>query len=132
MAPRALFTILRRSTASLSTVPRRSIITITRPLLGPLKENTTSDPPSPAEIERHKKDSLDKQRSGHAEWKAELASVSEECVKADREEVAGEDEGGFTATSGGSKSGPDAMKRLQERTKGVAEATRKHMEEVKI
>ncbi|KAL2265338.1 hypothetical protein VTJ83DRAFT_6438 [Remersonia thermophila] len=116
MAPRALFTVLRPSTASLSIIPRRSIATITRPLCEPLKENTTSDPPSSADIERHKKDSLDKQRSGQAEWKSELASVSEECVKADQEEIAG----------------PEAIKKLQERTKGVPEATRKHMEEVKI
>ncbi|KAL0940601.1 uncharacterized protein CTRU02_203364 [Colletotrichum truncatum] len=52
--------------------------------------------------ERHKQDSLSKQKQGKGHWKPELASDSEEAVKADRSE----------------KADP---KTLQERTKGAAE-----------
>ncbi|KAK2003145.1 hypothetical protein LX36DRAFT_707313 [Colletotrichum falcatum] len=36
--------------------------------------------------ERHKQDSLSKQKQGKGHWKSELASDSEEAVKADRHE----------------------------------------------
>lgn len=36
--------------------------------------------------ERHKQDSLEKQKSGKGHWKPELASNSEEAVTADRHE----------------------------------------------
>lgn len=35
------------------------------------------------DYDRHKKDSLDKQKSGKGHWKPELASDSEEAIKAD-------------------------------------------------
>jgi hypothetical protein len=37
------------------------------------------------ESEKHKQDSLDKQRKGQGQWKPELASDSEEAIKADRD-----------------------------------------------
>ncbi|KAI4141858.1 MAG: hypothetical protein LQ340_007515 [Diploschistes diacapsis] len=40
-----------------------------------------------AEIEKHKHDSLDKQKDGKGHWKGELASSSEQVVKADRGET---------------------------------------------
>ena len=47
---------------------------------GGLKESS-EDP----ESEKHKQDSLDKQRKGQGQWKPELASDSEEAIKADRD-----------------------------------------------
>ncbi|GJC87673.1 mitochondrial carrier protein [Colletotrichum tofieldiae] len=52
--------------------------------------------------EKHKQDSLSKQKQGKGHWKSELASDSEEAIKADRNE------------------GSDP-KTLQEKTKGHAE-----------
>ncbi|KAH8677525.1 hypothetical protein BX600DRAFT_545287 [Xylariales sp. PMI_506] len=57
--------------------------------------------------ERHKQDQLAKQKKGAGHWKPELASDSEEAVKADRAHK-GED-----------------FKSMQERTKTAAEETRK-------
>lgn len=71
-------------------------------------------------------DSLRLQRSGKGQWKAELASVSEECVKADRDEALPEEGSAEAAVKG-----PEAIRRLQEKTKGKAEEIRKHMEEIK-
>ncbi len=60
-----------------------------------------------AEIDRHKLDSLKKQKDGQGHWKPELASDSEEAIKADR-------------------AGPhDSMESLQQRTKHAAEHTSK-------
>lgn len=56
--------------------------------------------------EKHKQDSLSKQKSGKGHWKPELASDSEEAVKADR-------------------SGKEDMSKLQERTKAAAEESSK-------
>ncbi|PSR82334.1 hypothetical protein BD289DRAFT_16995 [Coniella lustricola] len=36
------------------------------------------------DYEKHKQDSLDKQKSGQGHWKPELASDGEEAIKADR------------------------------------------------
>lgn len=67
---------------------------------------------SPAETdvdyEKHKQDSLAKQKAGSGHWKPELASDSEEAVKADR-----------------APSGPEETAKLQERTKRAAEETAK-------
>ncbi|KAK5988656.1 hypothetical protein PT974_10142 [Cladobotryum mycophilum] len=61
------------------------------------------------DYDKHKKDSLDKQRKGSGHWKPELASDSEEAVRADRE-----------------GRGPAVdPKVLQERTKRAAEETSK-------
>ncbi|EOO00406.1 hypothetical protein UCRPA7_4077 [Phaeoacremonium minimum UCRPA7] len=68
-----------------------------------IKESSSHDP----DYEKHKEDSLAKQKQGKAHWKPELASDSEESVKADR--------------SHGEPSDAEAMKRLQERTKQAAE-----------
>ena len=62
---------------------------------------------SEKDYHKHKQDSLDKQKQGKAHWKPELASQSEEAVKADR--------------SGKTES----TKELQERTKRAAEDTSK-------
>ncbi|OTA88109.1 hypothetical protein M434DRAFT_399180 [Hypoxylon sp. CO27-5] len=57
--------------------------------------------------EKHKQDLLAKQKAGKAHWKPELASDSEEAVKADRH------------------AGKEDLKTLQERTKQAAEETSK-------
>ncbi|KAH6851041.1 hypothetical protein B0I37DRAFT_353432 [Chaetomium sp. MPI-CAGE-AT-0009] len=75
-----------------------------------LKESASTDP-NASDFERHKQDSLAKQKKGEGHWKPELASVSEESVKADR--------------LGPQEAGEAAMKRLQEQTKGRAEETSK-------
>ncbi|KAK1754344.1 hypothetical protein QBC47DRAFT_216357 [Echria macrotheca] len=75
-----------------------------------LKESSSQDP-NPEDFEHHKQDSLSKQKRGQGHWKPELASVSEETVKADR------------MTPG--EAGEAALKRLQEQTKHHAEETRK-------
>jgi hypothetical protein len=68
--------------------------------------------PNPEDFERHKKDSLEKQKKGEGHWKPELASVSEESIKADRMSP--------------EEAGEAAMKRLQDQTKGHAEETSKN------
>ncbi|RDA82417.1 hypothetical protein CP532_5968 [Ophiocordyceps camponoti-leonardi (nom. inval.)] len=67
-----------------------------------LKESSSQ---TDVDYDHHKQDSLAKQRQGNAHWKPELASDSEEAVKADR----------------GGKHGKEDISRLQERTKKVAE-----------
>ncbi|KAI0137160.1 hypothetical protein BJ170DRAFT_590102 [Xylariales sp. AK1849] len=57
--------------------------------------------------EHHKQDQLKKQKEGKGHWKPELASDSEEAVKADRNEH-------------------EDVKDLQERTKAAAEETSKN------
>lgn len=53
--------------------------------------------------EKHKQDSLRKQKAGQGHWKPELASDSEAAVKADR------------------STKPESKEELQERTKRAAE-----------
>ncbi|KAF7544132.1 hypothetical protein G7046_g9847 [Stylonectria norvegica] len=81
---------------SLSTSPRLS-----------LKESSSQ---TDADYDKHKKDSLDKQKQGKGHWKPELASDSEEAIKADR--------------SSGTSVKEDVAE-LQERTKRAAEETAK-------
>ncbi|KAL1879108.1 hypothetical protein VTK73DRAFT_7332 [Phialemonium thermophilum] len=76
-----------------------------------LKESMSKDP-KPEEFDKHKQDSLSKQKQGKGHWKPELASESEESVKADR--------------MGPKEAGDAAMRRLQDRTKEAAEQTSKH------
>lgn len=71
-----------------------------------------TEDPNPEEFDKHKQDSLAKQRAGKGHWKPELASQSEENVKADR--------------MGPGEASEAAMKRLQDRTKEAAEETSKH------
>ncbi|KAI8661801.1 hypothetical protein NCS55_01051200 [Fusarium keratoplasticum] len=66
-----------------------------------LKESSTH-----TDFDKHKQDSLAKQKKGTGHWKPELASDSEEAVKADR-------------------SANEPAKDLQERTKRAAEETAK-------
>ncbi|KAK6083577.1 hypothetical protein SCUP515_01828 [Seiridium cupressi] len=61
---------------------------------------------NPGKQETHKQDLLNKQKEGKGHWKPELASNSEEAVKADR-------------------SSHESIEKLQERTKGHAEETSK-------
>lgn len=68
-----------------------------------LEGSETHDP------EKHKQDLLAKQKAGKGHWKPELASDSEEAVKADRH--------------GGD--GKEDVASLQERTKHAAEETSK-------
>ncbi|PFH60309.1 hypothetical protein XA68_11155 [Ophiocordyceps unilateralis] len=68
-----------------------------------LKESSSQ---TDVDYEHHKKDSLAKQRQGTGHWKPELASDSEEAVKADR---------------GGHDRGSEDFTSLQERTKRAAE-----------
>ncbi|KAI2617430.1 hypothetical protein GGR54DRAFT_206939 [Hypoxylon sp. NC1633] len=60
------------------------------------------------DAEKHKQDLLTKQKAGKGHWKPELASDSEEAVKADRHHDSKED-----------------ISALQERTKASAEETSK-------
>ncbi|KAK2069844.1 hypothetical protein P8C59_004390 [Phyllachora maydis] len=76
-----------------------------------LKESNSHDP-DPAVVDQHKQDSLAKQKQGKGHWKKELASDSEESVKADREGPTGHT--------------PEDIKKLQERTKKAAEELGKH------
>jgi hypothetical protein len=69
-----------------------------------LKESSSQ---SDVDYEKHKQDSLSKQKSGAGHWKPELSSDSEEAVKADR-----------------NAEGTDP-KTLQEKTKHIAEETSK-------
>ena len=68
--------------------------------------------PNPEAFEKHKQDSLEKQKSGKGHWKPELASNSEESIWADR--------------LSGEQATEEAMKRLQDQTKEAAEQTAKH------
>lgn len=86
----------------------RRTITQTRGL--GLKETASTDP-DPETFEKHKQDSLSKQKKGEGHWKPELASNSEESIWADR--MSPEE-----ATE-------EAMKRLQDRTKEAAETNAK-------
>ncbi|KAL2160121.1 hypothetical protein VTH06DRAFT_1776 [Thermothelomyces fergusii] len=99
----------RPSTISLtSSITRRSLSQTPRAFL---KESSSPDP-NPDDFERHKQDSLEKQKRGQGHWKPELASVSEESIKADR--------------MGPQDSSAAAMKRLQDQTKDRAEETSKN------
>lgn len=71
------------------------------------RAGTDRESETDVDYEKHKQDSLNKQRKGSGHWKPELASDSEEAVKADR---AGHD--GDVAS-------------LQEKTKRVAEESSK-------
>ncbi|KAH8899472.1 hypothetical protein GQ53DRAFT_311397 [Thozetella sp. PMI_491] len=75
-----------------------------------LKESQGHEP-NPEATEKHKQDSLSKQKAGKGHWKPELASDSEEGVKADRLQAKGSDAA--------------SIKELQERTKRAAEETSK-------
>jgi len=63
-------------------------------------------------VQKHKDDSVAKQKSGEGHWKSELASDSEAAIKADRD-------------GAGSASKEDYIKSLQERSKKAAEDARK-------
>ncbi|KAL8299180.1 hypothetical protein RB594_008457 [Gaeumannomyces avenae] len=93
-----------------TTITRRAIAT--SPQL-PHKESSlnTSD-----DVARHKDDLLSKQKQGKGHWKPELASNSEEAVKADRE---------ATKEDAVKDRPSDYFKRLQERTKHAAEQNSK-------
>ncbi|RDL37347.1 Uncharacterized protein BP5553_04780 [Venustampulla echinocandica] len=62
---------------------------------------------SPEENEKHKQDTVRKAKEGKGHWKPELATNSEEAVKADR------------------SAGSDSIADLQKRTVEYAEKTRK-------
>ncbi|GAB1313374.1 hypothetical protein MFIFM68171_03584 [Madurella fahalii] len=109
MSARALLTTTARAIRPTSTVTTLRAFSQTTRL--PLKESASSDP-NPTDFDIHKQDSLAKQKKGQGHWKPELASVSEESVKADR--------------MGPREAGEAAMKRLQDQTKQSAEELRKH------
>ncbi|PNP37956.1 hypothetical protein TGAM01_v210065 [Trichoderma gamsii] len=73
-----------------------------------LKESSTQ---TNVDYEHHKKDSLEKQKKGSGHWKPELASDSEEAVKADR--------------ASRDSNSAEQIAALQERTKKSAEETSK-------
>ncbi|KAL8381028.1 hypothetical protein RB595_005359 [Gaeumannomyces hyphopodioides] len=89
-----------------ATASRRGLATSPR-----LAHKETSQNDESHDVHRHKDDLIKKHREGKAHWKAELASNSEEAVKADRE--------------GGKEHGKDHIQSLQERTKHHAEKTSK-------
>lgn len=87
-------------------VSRRGLATTPR-----LAHKETSHNDESHDVHRHKDDLINKHKEGKAHWKAELASNSEEAVKADRE--------------GGKEHTKDHIQSLQERTKHHAERTSK-------
>ncbi|KAL2132823.1 hypothetical protein VTI74DRAFT_3255 [Chaetomium olivicolor] len=110
MSARALLSNTTRALRP-SVTPAISRRTLTQTPRSLLKESSSTDP-SAEDFDRHKQDSLAKQKKGEGHWKPELASVSEESVKADRQ--------------GPRDTSAEAMKRLQEQTKGRAEETSKN------
>lgn len=80
--------------------------TRTSPSLSHKRAADNVDPKADTDFDKHKQDSLAKQKKGTGHWKPELASDSEEAVKADR-------------------SANEPAKDLQERTKRAAEETAK-------
>ncbi|KAG9256701.1 uncharacterized protein F5Z01DRAFT_483316 [Emericellopsis atlantica] len=99
MFPRSI-TALRASRAVMTPASSRGMAFTSTSRLG-LKESSDSDN---IDYSKHKSDSLEKQKQGKGHWKPELASDSEEAVKADR-----------------SGRGPEETAKLQERTKRAAE-----------
>ncbi|KAI0181827.1 hypothetical protein GGR52DRAFT_57173 [Hypoxylon sp. FL1284] len=103
MASRMLFRSAASLAAGRQAVVQRTFTTSSANLA--YKESThgseSHDP------EKHKQDLLQKQKAGKGHWKPELASDSEEAVKADRH---------------GNK---EDVSTLQERTKNAAEETTK-------
>ncbi|KAJ9133545.1 hypothetical protein NKR23_g10643 [Pleurostoma richardsiae] len=91
----------------LVTASMRRTIATTTPRMG-MKESSGHNP----DYERHKQDLLSKHKQGKGHWKPELASNSEESVKADRSEPL--------------DSSAESIKKLQERTKKATEETDKH------
>ncbi|KAI9901225.1 hypothetical protein N3K66_003042 [Trichothecium roseum] len=71
---------LRSASVGRAAVTTRGLAFSATQRLG-LKESASQTDPN---YEKHKHDSLDKQRRGAGHWKPELASDSEEAVKADR------------------------------------------------
>ncbi|KAM4066907.1 hypothetical protein HRG_000919 [Hirsutella rhossiliensis] len=93
----------RAAAASRAGVVGRGFAFTTSARLG-LKESSSQ---TDTDYEKHKQDSLSKQRKGSGHWKPELASDSEEAVKADKGKHDGD------------------MASLQERTKRAAEESSK-------
>ncbi|EHA48286.1 hypothetical protein MCOR27_006114 [Pyricularia oryzae] len=102
MSSRILARTLRTSTTSPAML-RRSMATT--PQLRH-KETSHHDENHGEDVSRHKEDLLNKHKNNSANWKSELASNSEEAVKADRDEHG-------------------SIKDLQEKTKGRAEQDKK-------
>ncbi|KAI1636783.1 hypothetical protein F4809DRAFT_607750 [Biscogniauxia mediterranea] len=96
--------------------PAASFITTSRQVLLPAQRTLTTYPAMRSQEssmtdehhdpEKHKQDLLTKQKQGKGHWKPELASDSEEAVKADR-------------------SAAEDVRTMQERTKRTAEETSK-------
>ncbi|KAJ2971733.1 hypothetical protein NQ176_g7548 [Zarea fungicola] len=73
-----------------------------------LQSTITAVPDLDNDVDKHKLDSIRKQQSGTGHWKRELASDSEEAIKADKGQQSGAKE---------------SVEALQERTKRAAEET---------
>ncbi|KLU91903.1 hypothetical protein MAPG_10852 [Magnaporthiopsis poae ATCC 64411] len=112
MSSRILLRTVAAAGRPAATIPRRGLATSPQ-----LAHKETSHNDESHDVHRHKDDLMNKHKQGKAHWKAELASNSEEAVKADRE------------AAREAKAGPDQTKdhlqRLQERTKHHAEKTSK-------
>ncbi|KAL8296757.1 hypothetical protein RB597_006061 [Gaeumannomyces tritici] len=99
-----------------ATVSRRGLATTSR--LAHKETSPSASHPAPPDndeshdVHRHKDDLINKHKQGKAHWKAELASDSEEAVKADRE-------------GGKDQHTKEHIQSLQERTKHHAEKTSK-------
>jgi len=89
--------------------PTRSFGTST---IRALKESDRNSPNLAEQNEKHKQDQLSKQKDGKGHWKPELASDSEEAIKADRHDHNDHSEGG--------------LKELQRKTAEHAEKKHKH------
>ncbi|KAI1201569.1 hypothetical protein F5X97DRAFT_25176 [Nemania serpens] len=109
MASRMLSTTLRpaaRAAASRQPIPAMTQRSFTSSTLALKHKESMGEGYDP---EKHKQDGLSKQKSGKGHWKPELASDSEEAIKADR---AGQEQ-------------KEDMASLQNRTKATAEETSK-------
>ncbi|KAI1245567.1 hypothetical protein MGN70_012457 [Eutypa lata] len=110
MASRVLFKTMRPAAsfvASRQFAPAQRAFTSSPASLSYKESSNADDSRDP---EKHKQDLLSKQKQGKGHWKPELASDSEEAVKADR------------AHSEGAK---EDVAKMQERTKSHAEDTAK-------
>ncbi|KAL8409422.1 hypothetical protein RB594_007741 [Gaeumannomyces avenae] len=107
MSSRMLLRSIAAAGRPAATVSRRGLATTSR-----LAHKETSHNDESHDVHRHKDDLINKHKQGKAHWKAELASNSEEAVKADRE-------------GGKDQHTKEHIQSLQERTKHHAEKTSK-------
>ncbi|KAK8039885.1 hypothetical protein PG993_008296 [Apiospora rasikravindrae] len=110
MASRVLFNTTAAARSVAAAASRQTLAQRTIATTSILRHKEDSHHGDGHNQEKHKADLLNKHKDGKGHWKPELASNSEEAVKADR------------STGGSSK---EEMSKLQEQTKKSAEETHK-------